>query len=135
MGSLAAAILYYCIPALQNNLVLACAAIVLFVVGVWASNIVERSISEHDPGIIVADEAVGQWIALLSLTYTGDWLFVLFAFLMFRFFDIIKLYPASLIERKEGGISVMADDVVAGVYANLAAHLLTFATYRFLLHR
>jgi phosphatidylglycerophosphatase A len=133
VGSLAAALLYYFIPALQNNIVLAAAVIVLFIIGVWASNIVERAIDEHDPGIIVADEAVGQWIALLSLSYTGNWFFVLVAFLAFRFFDIIKLYPASAVEKRQGGFSVMFDDVIAGVYANIAAHIVTWLAYRFVL--
>lgn len=131
VGSLAAALLYYFIPALQNNLTLLAITLVLFIAGVWASNIVEKAIDEHDPGIIVADEAVGQWIALLSLSYTGNWFFVLVAFLAFRFFDIIKLYPASVVEKREGGFSVMFDDVIAGVYANIAAHLVTWVAFRY----
>ena len=132
VGSFAAALLYYFIPALQNNLVLLISLVLLFIIGVWASNIVERSINEHDPGIIVADEAVGQWIALLTMSYTGNLAFVIFAFLAFRFFDIIKLWPASAIEKRQGGLSVMLDDAVAGVYANIAAHIATYLLYRIL---
>ncbi len=132
VGSLAAALLYYFIPALQNNLVLLAAIVVVFVAGVWASNVIERTIKEHDPGIIVADEVIGQWIALLSPIYVGDPVFVIIAFLAFRFFDIIKLFPASYVEKKHGGLAVMGDDAIAGIYANLAAHGATMLFHRFI---
>jgi phosphatidylglycerophosphatase A len=133
VGSLAAALLYYFIPELQNNGILIAAIVVVFFAGVWASNVIERVVEEHDPGIIVADEAIGQWIALISVTYVGDPIFTAVAFLAFRFFDIIKLYPASAVEKRTGGWAVMGDDAIAGVYANLAAHGATWIIHRFLL--
>jgi len=133
VGSLAAVLLYYFIPGLQNNVVLLGVTVVVFFAGVWASDVIERVLNEHDPGIIVADEAIGQWIALFSVSYAGDPVFATFAFLGFRFFDIIKLYPASFIERKKGGFAVMGDDAVAGAYANLTAHAATWLVRRYLM--
>ncbi|MEO6939340.1 MAG: phosphatidylglycerophosphatase A [Candidatus Kapaibacterium sp.] len=131
MGSAVAALLYYYIPALQVNLTLAICTLVLLVIGIVASNVVEQKLKVNDPSIIVADEVIGQWIALLTLSYSGNLLFVIVAFVLFRLFDIIKLYPASFFERRPGGAGVMLDDAVAGIYANISAHLVMWIIYRF----
>lgn len=77
-----------------------------------------------DPSIVVIDEIVGMWIALLflpaSLTVS------LAAFIAFRFFDVVKPEPARYLERLPGGWGIMLDDVAAGIYANLACRLLVF---------
>ena len=123
IGSAAAASLYYFTPLLQNNWVLVAAIFLAMVIGSIATDIVELKTGEHDPGIVVIDEALGQWIALISFWYTGDLVFVILAFSFFRLFDIIKPYPARIFERSSGGTAVMLDDAVAGIYANVAAHL------------
>jgi phosphatidylglycerophosphatase A len=60
------------------------------------------------------------------MAYKGDIVFIISAFILFRFFDILKPYPARIFERSSGGVAAMLDDAVAGIYANLAAHLLTW---------
>lgn len=99
-----------------------------FFAGVWASGVCEK-IWGHDPGRVVIDEITGTFIAILfiPLSFTGVWL----GFLFFRFFDIFKFYPANIAEKLPGGWGVMADDVVAGVYANLLtrAALLSIAAF------
>ena len=101
-----------------------------FVLGVWASNIVIAKLRIEDPGVIVWDEFVGQWIALAPLPwFTRDARWIIAAFLLFRVFDIWKPWPVSLADRQvKGGFGVMLDDVVAGVYAAIgimiAAHLI-----------
>ncbi len=122
VGSAIGAILYYCIPVLQNNWALLAFCILIFVAGTVATDVIELKMGEHDPGIVIIDEVLGQWVALFSLWYIGDPIFIIAAFLFFRFFDILKLYPASVFEKRFGGTSVMLDDVAAGIYANIFAH-------------
>lgn len=90
-----------------------------FALGVWASNVVVAQLGIEDPGVIVWDEFVGQWIALaplLWLAHGGRWMFA--AFLLFRLFDIWKPWPVSWADRAvKGGLGVMLDDVIAGLYA------------------
>jgi phosphatidylglycerophosphatase A len=130
IGSLTAVLLYYAIPSIQSLQGLLIASGIVLAIGIPASNAIEKALDRHDPGIIVADEVLGQWIALMSLWYVGDVVFIIAAFLFFRLFDIVKLYPATIFEHKTGGVGVMLDDAVAGIYANFAAHLATFAYYK-----
>jgi phosphatidylglycerophosphatase A len=132
VGSAIGALLYYCIPALQNNLFLLAASVVIFAAGTVATDIIELKTGEHDPGIVVIDEVLGQWVALFSLWFIGDPVFVVSAFLFFRLFDILKLYPASVFENRHGGTSVMLDDAAAGIYANVCAHLVTWGIKSFI---
>jgi phosphatidylglycerophosphatase A len=92
-----------------------------FALGVWASNGVIAKLSIDDPGLIVWDEFVGQWIALLPLLwFTRNDAWILAAFVLFRLFDIAKPWPVSWADRAiKGGFGVMLDDVLAGLYAAL----------------
>jgi phosphatidylglycerophosphatase A len=87
-------------------------------IGIWAATRAERVVQIKDPGIVVIDEVAGQMIALLSvpLIFPG-WLPVFSAFILFRLFDIWKPYPIRRLEALESGLGIMADDVLAGVYA------------------
>lgn len=76
--------------------------------------------SAADPSIIVIDEIVGMWISLLFLP--KSWTALAIAFIAFRFFDIIKPYPAARLERLPNGWGIMLDDVAAGIYANILTH-------------
>jgi phosphatidylglycerophosphatase A len=118
VGSLLGVALY--VPLAAAGLpAVAIAVAVLFPIGVWAAGVCGRRYGAHDHGRIVVDEIVGQFIALASFPAVPGWL--LAGFLLFRVFDIWKPYPAGLIdERWRTPFGVMADDVVAGVYANLA---------------
>ena len=129
VGSLAAVILYYLFSGLQNPAALGIACIVVLIAGIWSGGIIERQLGVQDPGIVVIDEVFGQWIALASLTFAGDWRYIIAAFLFFRLFDIIKLPPARYFERRPGGTGIMLDDAVAGIYANIAAHLIMHVLY------
>jgi phosphatidylglycerophosphatase A len=123
-ASLLAALLVYFIEPLQSVIPLAAAALVYLGIGIAASNVIERKLKLDDPSMIVADEVVGQWIALIPWTIYGGWQHALIAFIAFRFFDIVKVWPASVLERQHGGFGVMMDDVVAGIYANIATNLI-----------
>jgi phosphatidylglycerophosphatase A len=126
VGSIAAAAIYYFLHGLQNPVALAIACVVVLIVGVWSGGVIERTLKIQDPGIVVIDEVLGQWIALFTIQYAGNLTYVIFAFLFFRIFDVIKVPPARFFDRKEGGVGIMLDDAVAGVYALIAAHLVMF---------
>jgi phosphatidylglycerophosphatase A len=97
--------------------------LILFVVGVWASGRAEVIYGQKDCGKIVIDEVVGMLITLYLLPAT--WLYLTLGFFMFRLFDIVKPFPARRIDQRlGGGLGVMLDDVVAGIYANLCLQAL-----------
>jgi len=91
--------------------------VVVFFVGVWASNRACVITGIKDPGIVVIDEVSGQLIALTPLILTPSLEGLLAAFVLFRTFDIFKPYPIRRLEAFGGGLGVMADDMLAGVYA------------------
>ncbi len=123
VGSFAAAIVYLALPSLQNPVALLIGCAVVLFAGIWSGGIIERILGIPDPGIVVIDEVLGQWVALLTLSYAGDLRFVALAFFFFRAFDILKPQPARYFERKPGGTGIMLDDAVAGIYANILAHI------------
>ena len=86
--------------------------------GSWAASRVERQHGIKDPAKVVIDEVAGQYLALIAvpLAFISGWTIVA-AFVFFRFFDIVKPYPARKFESLHGGTGIIADDLVAGVYA------------------
>jgi phosphatidylglycerophosphatase A len=86
--------------------------------GVWAASRTEELAGRKDPGKVVVDEVAGQLISLFPLTFVAQWSFVpvIISFILFRFFDIVKPYPARKLEALKGGLGIMCDDLVAGVY-------------------
>ncbi len=96
-------------------------AVALTAVGVWAASHTETLSGKKDPSKVVIDEVAGQFIALLAVPFMIDpaWWSLILAFILFRFFDIVKPYPARRLESLESGLGIMADDVVAGVYAGI----------------
>lgn len=102
------------------------ASIICFAIGIWASNHFERMVREKDSGMIVIDEVVGMWIALIPALLTP--LSIGLAFVLFRFFDIIKPYPIGWLDKHfKGAYGVMIDDVLAGIYAALVMIGLRYA--------
>jgi phosphatidylglycerophosphatase A len=93
-------------------------AAVLFLPAVWAAGVSARAANIEDPGFVVVDEVVGQWIALAGAR-TLNWETFLAAFLLFRLFDIWKPAPVRQLEALPGGWGINADDAMAGVYAAL----------------
>jgi phosphatidylglycerophosphatase A len=92
-------------------------AAVLFLVGVAAASHVARRVGQEDPSIVVWDEVIGMWVSLLALPFRPR--IVILGFVLFRLLDVVKPYPARDFERLPGGWGIMADDVMAGIYANL----------------
>jgi phosphatidylglycerophosphatase A len=93
-------------------------AATLIAPGAWAAGVVARDLGMEDPNLVVVDEVVGQWIAIAGAT-TLNWKSWLGAFLLFRLFDIWKPPPIRNLEALPGGLGIVADDILAGVYAAL----------------
>jgi phosphatidylglycerophosphatase A len=85
------------------------------VFGIPASTIAARESGREDPGFVVIDEVIGQWIALIACPF--DWWHGLLALLLFRVFDILKPPPARQLESLPEGWGIVFDDVAAGLYA------------------
>ena len=112
-----------------HELPVGCYAAVLvsaFALGVWACAWAVRMLRTADPGAVVWDEFVGQWIALLPLVvWPRDGWWIIPGFILFRIFDVAKPWPVSWADRAVGGgLGVMLDDVFAGIYAALVLALL-----------
>ncbi len=99
--------------------------VALFGIGVWSATIAERHFGLEDPGQVVIDEVVGM---LVTLVFTGaGWSGAAAGFFLFRLLDIVKPFPVGRLERLRGGMGIMADDVMAGLYANVALRVLMMA--------
>jgi phosphatidylglycerophosphatase A len=94
----------------------------LFAIGCWAGSVAERHYGRTDPGAVVLDEVIGMLMTLWLVPVT--WKGALVGFFLFRAFDIVKPYPARQCERLHGGLGIMADDAVAGIYGNLFLRLI-----------
>ncbi|GAA6175445.1 phosphatidylglycerophosphatase A family protein [Sulfitobacter pacificus] len=104
------------------------AIVVGFFKGWWATDKMTAGQEDHDPSEIVVDEVIGQWIALLPLSYAAwsmeisilaMWPGWIAAFALFRLFDITKLGPIGWADRMNTPLGVMLDDVIAGIFAAL----------------
>jgi phosphatidylglycerophosphatase A len=107
----------------------AMAVIGAFAIGVWASHWVVKRSGIGDPQVVVWDEFVGVWIALFAAP--AGWVWMLAGFALFRLFDIWKPWPVRWADRRvHGGLGVMLDDVIAGIYALLVLRLAAFLLAR-----
>ena len=89
--------------------------LLLFLLGIWLCDQVSRKLGVHDHGGIVWDEMVGYWLSMAFVPLQWQWL--LAAFLLFRFFDIVKPWPIRQLDQKvSGGFGIMIDDIVAALF-------------------
>jgi phosphatidylglycerophosphatase A len=93
--------------------------VLITALGIWAASRTEKILARKDPGIVVVDEVAGQLITFLfiPLGMSLNWWVLVAGFVLFRLFDIWKPYPIRRLEALESGLGIMADDVLAGVYA------------------
>jgi phosphatidylglycerophosphatase A len=122
VGSAAGLVVYLLVwwtrsPILEGGLIAA-----TFVIGTWAGTHAERYFGGIDPGPVVIDEVLGMLITLAFIPV--GWSGALAGFVLFRIFDVLKPFPANRLETFHGGFGIMADDAMAGVYANLVLRLL-----------
>lgn len=127
-GSLIALPYAWLLHVLGGLPLLALGIVVATGVGWWATVQMTKGAEDHDPSEIVVDELVGQWIALLPLSYAAWsmeisilalWPGWIAAFGLFRLFDITKLGPVGWADRMDTALGVMLDDVIAGALAAL----------------
>lgn len=130
IGSLAGLLVYAATARASGGVAEVVAIIVLFGAGVWAGTIAERHFGSVDPGPVIIDEVAGMLITLALVPVSVAGAFV--GFLLFRAFDILKPFPAARLERLPGGLGVMSDDAMAGVYANLMLRLLWWLVPRWI---
>jgi phosphatidylglycerophosphatase A len=97
-------------------------ALIVSVPAIWAAGETARSARMKDPQFVVVDEVVGQWLTLAGAC-TLNWKSWLAAFVLFRLFDIWKPFPVRQLESLPGGLGIVADDLMAGLYAALVLFL------------
>jgi phosphatidylglycerophosphatase A len=90
-------------------------AIVLTPLGIWAASATARDLGREDPGLVVVDEVLGQWLTAAAIVHP-TWQSYVLAFALFRIFDITKPWPIRKLEDLDGGLGIVADDLLAGVY-------------------
>jgi phosphatidylglycerophosphatase A len=118
-GSAVGLVLWFALP--RVGVVQAAVILALFVAGSWSGSVAERHFGRRDPGEVVVDEVMGM-LATLILNPVGP-AGALAGFVLFRIMDVVKPFPARRLEHLHGGVGIMADDLMAAVYANLALRL------------
>ena len=121
VGSAAGLVVYLLVWWTQSPVVEIALIAATFAAGTWAATHAERYFGGIDPGPVVIDEVLGMLITLAFIP--AGWTAVAAGFFLFRVFDVIKPFPADRLEKFHGGFGIMADDAMAGVYANLALRL------------
>jgi phosphatidylglycerophosphatase A len=137
-GTLAAVGLYWLLAPVLAPLAIAFAAIPLFFLGIWASDVTARDLGAQDHGSIVIDE-IAAFLPLAAFAAAGQKMvsdtifFQAVAFGLFRLFDIWKPFPIRQFEQRlKGGFGVMFDDLVAACYAYVVLIVLVVAQHKFL---
>lgn len=112
-GSLLVVVLFLFFPSIPIGYHLLLISLMVFL-GIWSSSRVATDLGK-DPSIVVIDEMTGMFIAIFACPRT---LIVLFlGFFLFRFFDILKPFPIRNVEKLSGGLGIMLDDIIAGIFA------------------
>ena len=110
-------------------------ALFLIVIGVVCSHISEKTSGKTDPGWITIDEAAGMFIAVTFLNFNSlpeiqIIIFIALSFAFFRFFDIYKPFPIRQLQKLPGGVGIMIDDIIAGIFANLVARVFFYLIFK-----
>ncbi|WP_026972992.1 phosphatidylglycerophosphatase A family protein [Aliagarivorans marinus] len=121
-GTVAAILPYFLIAQLSTPWYLLVLALTTWF-GIVCCQKATDAMGVHDHGAIVWDEFVGFWITMLWVPFS--WTNLLLGFVLFRFFDVLKPWPIKAIDKKvDGGLGIMLDDVLAGVFACASLHLI-----------
>jgi len=125
------AVLFVFIPGFYNPVVLLTLSLIFFFVGIVVSDRMMQRYGD-DPSVVVIDEVVGIWISLFIIYLFGFENLIIVsiaAFITFRIFDILKVFPGNYFDRMNSGKGIMMDDVIAGVYSGFASVLLIKGFY------
>lgn len=120
-ASFIAIIIYLIIPGFENPLINFVIVFIFFLIGIFTSGYAEKQYG-FDPPEVVIDEIVGMWMTMLFVPKT--FLLSAIGFSLFRFFDIVKPYPAKQSQELKGGLGIMLDDIIAGLYSLVTLHLI-----------
>lgn len=123
VGSLVTIVILWFLPALSITWLVGI-SVVLFFAGIWSAGVTEKAMGVEDPGSVNLDEDLGMVISIIALPKTFIWWGV--AFLIFRFLDIIKPWPAKQSQAVGGGLGIMIDDVIVAIYTNLLLQAVRF---------
>jgi phosphatidylglycerophosphatase A len=121
-GSAAGLLIYLVVVAARSPAVEIALIVATLLAGVWSATQAERHFGGIDPGPVVIDEVLGMLVTLAFIPV--GWSGALTGFVIFRVFDVIKPYPANRLEHLHGGLGIMADDAMAGIYSNVCLRLL-----------
>ena len=100
-------------------------AVITFFIGWYASTVTEKAMGMHDNSSIVIDEFDGMFISVLF--FPSQWYLAFLAFILFRIFDVLKPWPISFFDKYVGGgLGIMLDDVIAGIFALGVGHLFIY---------
>ncbi|MGI2259111.1 phosphatidylglycerophosphatase A family protein [Shewanella sp. GXUN23E] len=122
-GTLAAIPLYLVLAPLGLSWYLAATALVILA-GIYICGKASKDMGVHDHGAIVWDEVAGLLITMIAAP--SGWPWIVAGFVLFRIFDIIKPWPIRILDAKvHGGLGIMADDVLAGVFSFACLQLLS----------
>jgi len=91
--------------------------IIITVVAIWTAQRTQELLGRSDPSEVVIDEVAGFSVTMFLLPLS--WVTVGLGFILFRFFDIVKPWPVRQAESLKGGLGIVADDLLAGIYAHL----------------
>jgi phosphatidylglycerophosphatase A len=124
VGSLAAVLIAVGIEtyAQQGRLFLLGLILILLWPSIWAATRTARLLNREDPGLVVVDEVLGQWVTFLGIG-KRNWKIYLCGFLLFRLFDIWKPWPVRKFEKLPEGVGIVTDDLAAGLYGALILFL------------
>ena len=104
------------------------AILIAFIAGIYICGSAAKKLGVHDHSGIVWDEFVGLWIALAFIPMTLS--SIICGFVLFRFFDIVKPWPIGWLDKKmQGGVGIMLDDIVAGLFAACIAAYISYLGY------
>ena len=120
MGTLLAIPFYYFVSSIPSP-IYELTLVAFFFFSSWISNQAERYWGKKDDRRIVIDEIMGFLVTMLWIPRSP--LFIVAGFLLFRFFDILKPFPIRRLEQVRSGFGVVLDDVLAGIYSNIALHI------------
>lgn len=112
-GSLVAVVIYFFLPFPGDSIAFYLLIGIGFIAGIWATGTLTGP-NDHDPRRAVWDEFIGMWATCVLLPKDIAWLAA--AFFCFRVLDVLKPWPVRRLERLPGGLGIMADDLLAGVY-------------------
>lgn len=97
--------------------------LVLFLLGIWICGWSARELGVHDHPAIVWDEIVGYLVTMIAAP--AGWAWIVLGFLLFRLFDIWKPWPIRWLDQRiQGGLGIMIDDIIAGIFALIVMQLL-----------